>query len=195
MHTFSSFFFIRPWFICCFLVLGYLSESEQEKIAEYLTVHLCTTSECTISGTDEEDTHAHTDTQSLAHEENQNVECLSMSKLSIEHFNSLSVFCTREGGRGHCTKPSMQYAMIITEGFLDIGWYGPNMLLLLCSCEECYCTVMWKTNAKLFLKPFAVFCDKYLFSLQVNSCLIEYHDPILTFKICYMIDMYTCQFH
>ena len=83
----SSCFFLHsicPWFICCFLVLGYLSESETET-AEYLTAHHCATSECTISGTDEEDTsllslehthtQAHTDTESLAHEENQNVEC------------------------------------------------------------------------------------------------------------------------
>lgn len=92
---FSPLFFfphsICPWFICCFLVLGYLSESQTEKTAEYLTAHHCTTSECTISGTDEEDTsllshehthtQAHTDTESLAHEENQNVECPGVNTL------------------------------------------------------------------------------------------------------------------
>lgn len=48
------FFCACPWFICCFLVLGYLSDSKRGKTAEYLRVHHCTSSECTISRTEED---------------------------------------------------------------------------------------------------------------------------------------------
>ncbi len=75
---------ICPWCICCFFVLGYLSESEREKNSKVLdspSVHHFRmyhqwdrwrghkhAEPCTH-------TRMHTDTESLAHEENQNVEC------------------------------------------------------------------------------------------------------------------------
>lgn len=145
---------ICPWFICCFLVLGYLSELEREKTAEYLTVHHCTTSECTISGTDEEDTSilsqasAHTNTHwhRVVSPWRESKCWVYKSERSTAQNTSTPCqcsVCTRER-RGRSTSKfvvCMWYTMVVIKGFLDIGWHLLNLFYLLFFWEECYSDV------------------------------------------------------
>lgn len=96
---FSFLYCICPWFICCFLVLGYLSEVEREKQSTWQSIiaplqnvpslgqmkrtqaywAMCTHARARAHTHTHTDTrtgkHMHTDKESLCHEDNQNVEC------------------------------------------------------------------------------------------------------------------------
>lgn len=105
----------------------------ERKKTEYLTVHHCTTSECTISGTDEEDTsmlsHARTHTNTRWHgivSPWRESKCwVSKSEhCSAEHFTALSVvrMHKREKREESIIIVDKTYSVVYNDSYQGLPW-------------------------------------------------------------------------